>query len=406
MVSSVPIPQLAIHGGDPVRRDPMPPRFALGEGERASVLKALDHYRERNADPGYQGHFEELYCQAFTDFMGGGHADAVATGTAAVFVAIAALGLKAGSEVLVSPITDPGTLNAIILNGLVPRLLDSRSDSYNIGLEQLQDRVTPHSKALVAVHLAGRAIADIAEIAATCRGRGMKVVEDCSQAHGASAGGHKVGTFGDIAAFSTMYRKGHVTGASGGIVYTRDTNLFHQALAHADRGKPSWTADFDDRNPNTFLFPALNLHTDEISCAIGVSSLARIADSIAHRLKYVMGVSDGLEGESVACTPYGWSDADSPFYDPVMVEPERLRCSKIEFAEAVMAEGIGLNPHYQYVASEWPWLSPHLSDGFDTPNARSIRDRTFCLYLNENYGAREVADTLAAIAKVEGYFSS
>ena len=154
-------------------------------------------------------------------------------------------------------------------------------------------------------------------------------------------------------------------------------------------------------NPASFLFAAHNLHTDEISCAIGISSLARLSDSILRRLDFVGAFSERLEAESRVCAPYGWSDADSPFFYPVIVDATPLKCSKTEFAEAVMAEGIGLNPHYRYVVSEWPWIRRHLADDFDTPNAGDIRNRSFCLYLNENYGEREVTDTLKAIEKVD-----
>ena len=71
---------LAVHGGEPVRKTPMPPRIALGEDERRMVLEALDHYAERKVDPGYQGTFEKIYTDAFVEMMGGGYADAVATG--------------------------------------------------------------------------------------------------------------------------------------------------------------------------------------------------------------------------------------------------------------------------------------------------------------------------------------
>ena len=85
-------------------------------------------------------------------------------------------------------------------------------------------------------------------------------------------------------------------------------------------------------------------------------------------------------------------------------DPDRITCTKREFAEAVLAEGIGLNPHYQYLVVDWPWLRPHLADEFETANARSIRDRSFCLYLNENYGIREASDCTKAIVKVERHF--
>jgi len=397
-------PALAARGGEATRKRPMPPRRAIGEAEAAAVQEMFAYYRDNQVDPGYQGAFEKRYTDAFVRQMGGGYADAVATGTAALFIAIAALRLPRGSEVMVSPITDPGTLSAIILNGLVPRLIDSAPGIYNIGVEQFVARVTQNVRAVVVVHSLGRAV-DIKPIVDEAHARGIRVVEDCSQSHGARANGASIGTLGDIAAFSTMYRKAHITGGSGGVVYSRNLELFQQALAHADRGKPRWEPNFDDRNPNQFLFPALNLHTDEISCAIGEASLKRLQDTILRRLTFVAEFTGRLNDSSRCCRPFGYSPNDSPFVYPVVVDTEATTCSKIEFADAVSAEGIGLNPHYQYVAAEWPWLRPYLADGFDTPNAREIRDHSFMLYVNENYGIPEASDCAKAIVKVERYFT-
>ena len=226
---------LAINGGTPVRADPMPARRAIGDSETAMIKEVLSYYQEQDADFGYQGHFEERYCEAFAKAQGGGYADAVTTGTAALYVALAALDLAEGSEVLVSPITDPGSVNAIILNRLIPRTMDSAPGSYNIGIDQVVERITPETKAVLIVHAAGRAVADIVSIVDVCRSKGIYIVEDCSQAHHASIDAGVVGNFGDIAAFSTMYRKAHITGATGGVVFSRDRELHRQAMAHADR---------------------------------------------------------------------------------------------------------------------------------------------------------------------------
>src|SRR5207244_13417301 len=103
------------YGGQPVRKTPMPPRLGRGEDERRMVLEVLDYYAERKVDPGYQGAFEKIYTDAFVEMMGGGYADAVATGTAALYIAVAALNLPKGSEVLVSPIAAPGLLADFVL---------------------------------------------------------------------------------------------------------------------------------------------------------------------------------------------------------------------------------------------------------------------------------------------------
>jgi perosamine synthetase len=395
--------RLAVEGGEPVRKKPMPPRLALGGAEAAAIAEVLAYYREKELDPGYDGIFEKRYADAFVKFMGGGHADAVATGTASLYIAVAALQLPPGSEVIVSPITDPGSLAAIILNGLVPRLADSAPGTFNLGVEQFAARVAPKVRAVMVVHSMGRA-APIDEIVKEAHARDIRVIEDCSQSQGARVRGRPVGNFGDIAAFSTMYRKAHMTGASGGVVFSHDVELFHRALAYADRGKPRWRNDFNDRNPNQFLFPALNLHTDEISCAIGIASLARLQDTILRRLTFVAELTGRLKDRATICAPYGYTPNDSPFIYPILVDCERIACSKEEFSNAVLAEGIGLNPHYQYLVADWPYLKPYLADDFDTPNARSMRDRSFMLYLNENYGLSEASDCTKAIVKVENRF--
>ncbi len=393
--------QLAIDGGTPVRDDPMPPRRAMGDGERAAVAEVLAYYHDRDEDPGYQGPFEQRYCAAFAAYQGGGYADAVATGTAAVLVALAALRLPPDSDVVMSPVTDPGTVAAILFNRLKPRLLDSQPDDFNTGLRQLEARLTPETRAVVLVHTSGRAIPDTPAIVALCRDRGIFLVEDCSQAHGAAIGGSKVGTFGDIAAFSTMYRKSHMTGGAGGLVFTRSEELYHMALASADRGKTPWIPGNDDRDPTGLLFPALNLHTDEISSAIGTASLARLDATIAARKTWVDRVTQGLAAAGSRVTPMPFGPGDSPFLMPVLADVS----DPIRFALAVRAEGIPLSPHYKLVAADWPWLAPHLADAFSTPNARAARDRAFCLYVNERYGEREAHDTIAAILKVERLYT-
>jgi dTDP-4-amino-4,6-dideoxygalactose transaminase len=394
---------LALYGGEPVRKTPMPPRLALGEDERKMVMMVLDHYAERKVDPGYQGTFEKIYTGAFADMMGGGYADAVATGTSALYISVAALELPKGSEVLVSAITDPGSLAAIVLNGLKPRLMDSRPDSYNVGPEQFAQRITKNVSAAMIVHAAGFAC-EIDKIVEIARAHGIKIIEDCSQSHFAKHKAKPVGTFGDIAAFSTMYRKAHMTGPSGGLIYSRDLELFRKALVHADRGKPRWREDFDDRNPATYLAPALNHHTDEISCAIGLASLKRLPSTIVSRLAFVSDFVARLYDASDVCRGYRFMPTSSPFYFPVIVDIDAIRCSKVEFAEAVRAEGIDLNPHYKYVVCEWPYIQSYLADDFDTPNARSIRDRSFNIYLNENYREQESKDCVKAIVKVEKHF--
>ncbi|MBU1231058.1 MAG: DegT/DnrJ/EryC1/StrS family aminotransferase [Proteobacteria bacterium] len=395
---------LALHGGEKLRKTPMPPRLAFGPAERQALLEAADHYAARQEDPPYQGRYEEEFCRRFAEFQGGGFADAVSSGTASVFVALAALGLPKGSEVIISPVTDSGPLNCIIMLGLVPVLADSAPDDYNMGLEQLTSRFTSRTTGVLAVHSAGQPLA-IDEMVEAAHARGIKVLEDCSQAPGALWKGRRVGVYGDIAAFSTMYRKSLTAGASGGLVYSPTEETYRQALAHADRGKPSWRKDLDLRDPGHALFPALNFNTDELSCAIGIASLARLDEAVAARREFLRRLCAELPRASRVCRPSKADPGCSPFYFPILVDEGAITCTKTEFARAVAAEGIGLGEHYGCVVNSWDFAKSYFADDFVTKNALSMRDRSFNLYVNERYGEQEISDVLAAIAKVEAWYA-
>ena len=402
---SLNLDDLACNGGTPIRRTPMPARKAFGAGEENMITEVLRYYRERDLDPGYQGYFEDQYTTNFCRMMGEGYADVVSTGTASLFIAIAALNLPKNSEVLVSPITDPGCLSAVILNGLMPKTIDSEPGSYNVGPQQFSEAISEKTSGAMIVHNAGFAV-QIDEIVKLAHEKNIRIIEDCSQAHGATVKNKPVGTFGDIAAFSTMYRKGHMTGSSGGVVFAKDINLHNLAMAHADRGKPRWDSNFSDRDPSGYLFPALNFHSDEISCGIGIASLRRLPETIKVRRKFVQSVGEHLEKESQICRAYTYEPSMSPFILPVEVDGSKINVSKLDFANAVLAEGIPLNPHYEYLFYEWPWVKKYMMDENVPTNAKTARDTSFCLYLNERYGETEIADTVSAILKVEQAFAN
>ena len=134
-----------------------PPRNALGNNEIKAISKVIEFYKKKKVDPGYQGYFENSLCKRFSSMMGGGFTDACSSGTAATFIAISALNLKKGSEVLISPVTDSGPLNALILLGLKPKLIDSSPKSYNVSVSQFLKRISKKTKAAIIMHIGGGA---------------------------------------------------------------------------------------------------------------------------------------------------------------------------------------------------------------------------------------------------------
>jgi hypothetical protein len=174
-------------------------------------------------------------------------------------------------------------------------------------------------------------------------------------------------------------------------------------LAHADRGKPRWREDFSDRDPSVPTCSRWRNHnTDDLVRRHRLA--ARVTQTIIARQAFVSDLVarlvDGFQG---GAGPIPLPD-HLPFFYPVVVDCDAITCSKIEFAEAVRAEGSTSIRTTSSRSATGPTSGP-FADGFDVPNAHDICNRSFNLYLNEKYGEQEAKDTVAAIRKVEGHFA-
>lgn len=394
-------PKLAINGGPKVRQRPLPPRRAFGPAELEMVTGVFRDSWKEGVDFGFQGKYEQMYTDMFCEFQGGGFADAVSSGTAAVYLALCALDIEAGSDIIVSPVTDPGSISPVFIGGMNLVIADAKQGSYNVGPDEFEKALTPNTRAAILTHLGGHPV-DIDPILEVANSKGIKIVEDCSQAQGALYKGKRVGCFGAVAAFSAMFSKNHGAGGCGGIVYTQDEHYYWRTRSLADRGKPFSDPDLDLKDPSNYLFPALNFNLDELSCAIGFSTLSRLQETMDMRCEIGRKIDTALEESSVVFPCQHSPDCTaSPFFHTVEVAVDRLKVSKKAFAQAVGAEGIWINPDYRYVVSEWKWLQGYLKSKADTPNAADFRDRTFNILFNERFSDDDVADVISSILKVE-----
>lgn len=368
-----------------------PSRRLFGEAELAAVREVFERAWDRGVDFGYQSEFETLYTDDFCVFQGGGHADAVCTGTASILVGLASLDLPAGSEILVSPVTDPGGVTPAIFLGHTLTIADSEPGTFNIGPAEFEAALTPRTRGALITHLGGFP-ARMDEIMSIARSRGMKVLEDCSQAHGAVFRGQKVGTFGDVAAFSTMFSKNHASGGCGGLVYTTDRAAYERIRSVADRGKDFFRSDFNPKDPSQGVMAALNLNQDEVACAIGRSTLKRLPAIIEQRRAIADALARGLndvDGLTVHA-PLPGSDP-SYFFLTVCVDEQALGTSKEAYTAALAAKGVWLNPDYRFTVQDWPWIAPHVTGSASTPNAAAFRKRSFNLLFHENFTNSDVS---------------
>ncbi len=398
--------KLAIEGGAPLRKKPLPPRRLFDRSELKSVAAVFQNSWNSRVDFGYQGKFEELYTKAFVGFQGGkGYADAVSSGSAALFVSLAALKIARGSEIIFSPVTDPGGISPALFLGLKPVVADSLPNSFNISPSEFEKAVTRKTKVAAITHLAGIPV-DMDPICRIARRKGIKIIEDCSQAHGALYKNKRVGCFGDISFFSTMFSKIHASGGCGGLIYTQDKELYWRVRSLADRGKPFQKKDANMKDPGSFLCGALNFNQDEISCAIGLSTLKKLDRTINERLKIVHNINSQLKNcRVVKPVEIPRFAKPSPFFLTVKVDCDKLKVSKLKFAEAIRAEGIWINPDYRYVVCEWGWMKPYLTKDMKTPNASQFRDETFNILFNERFTDKDIRDVIRCILKVESVYA-
>lgn len=365
-----------------------------------AVNYTLRYYKDLGKDLPGQGHFEDRYCQAFSDYQGGGFTDAVNSGTSAIFVALSALSVKPNSIILSSPVTDFGTVSALMLKGAQIVLTDSKKLSYNACLEQIKEADLNGVSGLILTHSSGEPIEDIKEIAQFCKNNGFWLIEDCSQAHGASISGRKVGTFGDIAVFSTMFSKMHSTGGSGGLVYTRDRDLYDRIRSFSDRGKQFERVGFDSKNPEFILGPSLNFNSDEISCSIGLVNLAKLDSVIKSRQEFLKRLTEKILEQSLSYEISINIEQSSPYFCPILIKRSEEEARDIK--NYLVKKNFSCNPHYSFIVSEWDWakvnIAPHSKA---TKNAIEFRNRSFNLLFNEAFGEKELDLIVNLLKKAE-----
>ncbi len=241
----------------------------LGGMERQYLLQAFDSGWISGSGP-----FVELFEKGFADFCQTRHALSCANGTVALHLALLAMGVGPGDEVIVPSLTYVATANAVTYCGATPVFADVDPDTWNAGVEQFAPLIGPRTRGIVAVHLYGNPV-DMSPLMAMAREHGLFVIEDAAEAHGASHAGRRVGSIGDIATFSFYGNKMMTTG-EGGMVTTDDEAL-------ADRMRLLRGQGMDPARRYWFPVVGYNYRLTNLQCAIGLAQLERIDGFIAAR---------------------------------------------------------------------------------------------------------------------------
>ena len=220
----------------------------------------------------------------FADYVGVKYGIAVANGTVALELALEALGITEGDEVIVPSRTFIASASAVVMRGAVPKIADIDPVSQNISVNSICDRLSSRTKAIIVVHLGGWPC-DMDEILALAKKHKLFVIEDCAQAHGARYKGKHVGSFGDIAAFSFCQDKIMTTAGEGGIVVTNDSSLWKRAWSFKDHGKDWDLVNHPSDGTYRFLHTSFgtNWRMTEVQAAIGRLQLKKLDNWHAER---------------------------------------------------------------------------------------------------------------------------
>ncbi|MBN1958144.1 MAG: DegT/DnrJ/EryC1/StrS aminotransferase family protein [Desulfuromonadales bacterium] len=298
------------------------PSFTKEEG--VAVQKVLLSNKV-NYWTGQEGRQFEREFAAFSETE---YAVAVANGTVALDLAMKALGIGPGDEVIVTSRTFLASVSSVVTAGAVPVFADIDRDSQNVTADSIRSVLTPKTKAIVCVHLAGWPC-DMDSIMALAVENHLYVIEDCAQAHGAQYKGQSVGSIGHIGCWSFCQDKIMTTGGEGGMVTTNDQALWSKMWSYKDHGK-SWEAVYEKEHPPGFRWLHESFGTNgrmtEMQAAIGRIQLKRMSQwnkARTDNANRILDTARSLLGLRVPAVP---TDIEHAWYKCyVFVEPKQLK---------------------------------------------------------------------------------
>lgn len=287
------------------------PSFTMEEAE------AVRHVLLSNRVNYWTGTECREFEKEFSAWAGTKYAVALSNGTLALDVALKALGIGPGDEVVVTPRTFIASVSCVVNAGATPVFADVDPDSGNLSAATIQRVLTPRTRAVICVHLAGWPC-DMDPIMALAAQHGLKVIEDCAQAHGARYKGRSVGSIGDVGAWSFCQDKIMTTGGEGGIVTTNDESLWRSMWSFKDHGK-SYSAVYERQHPPGFRWLHESFGTNwrmlEMQAVIGRIQLRRMGEWTQQRTANVQLLSRVLEAHA---------GPNGPIRLPVLREPNSV----------------------------------------------------------------------------------
>jgi dTDP-4-amino-4,6-dideoxygalactose transaminase len=392
---------LAVTGGPKMRTRPWAPwpQFTPDEIEAAAEVLRSGKINYWTGDEGRK--FE----QEFAAFTGCRYGIALANGTVALELALHAAGIGAGDEVVVPSRTFIASASCAVMRGAVPVIADVDPQSQSLTAETIRDVLTPRTRAIVAVHLAGWPC-DMDPIMELAEEHQLIVIEDCAQAHGATYKGKPVGSIGHLGAFSFCQDKIMTTGGEGGMLVTNNEVLWERAWSFKDHGKSYRAVYAEDPQPGfRWLHESFgtNWRMTEMQSALGRVLLRKLADAVNRRRALAGILNQGLRGIPalrVCIPPPEIGHAYYKYY--AFLRPEFLHegWNRDRIVAAISAEGVpcvsgSCSEIFRERAFPETWRPKRV-----LPAARELGETSLMFQVHPTLSAQDMLDACAATEKV------
>jgi len=339
--------------------------------------------------------------EAFVAYTGCGYAVALNSGTAGLFLALELAGVGAGDEVVTTPLTFAATANVIVHRGARPVFADVDRRTQCIDPAMVERAITPRTRAIIAVHMAGRpcemdALVDLAQ-----RHR-LVLIEDAAHAIEAEYHGRKIGTIGDAAAFSFYVTKNLCTG-EGGMLTTSHADWAEEARIKSLHGlsKNAWKRySADGFQPYETLYAGYKFNMMDIQAALGLHQLARLERNLAIREQHWRRYDEAFADLPRVCTPENDLPPDSRHARhlyTIALDVDQPEAARVRFIEALRQEGIGTGVHFTALHLHRFYREQFGYQPGDFPHAEWWGARTVSLPLSAALTAGDVERVVAAV---------
>ena len=394
--------KLAAFGGKPTREKEFFLTFgkpAIGPEEIKEVVDTLES--------GWIGTGPKVakFEAQFSEYIGSKYSVGLNSCTAALHMALISLGIKAGDEVITTPLTFCATANVIIHAGAIPVFADVDKSTMNIDPFEIEKKITKKTKAIIPVHLAGRPC-DMDAIIKLAKKYNLYVIEDVAHSIESVYRGKKVGNIGDIGCFSFYVTKNLVTGEGGMITTNRKkvSDFIKVASLHG-MDKDAWSR-FSSKGFKIYdvIMPGFKYNMMDMQAALGIQQLKKISIFLKRRQqiwnKYNQAFSD-LPLELPAEPDSNTIHARHLY--TLLIDKERANISRDEFQQLLNKENIGSGIHYPAIHTLSYYKKRFGFKKSDFPNAAAIADRTLSLPLSADLTDKDVEDVINAVRKIIAY---